>query len=116
MNYNGALLNLSLCERTAQLGVSMVTTAMEKNMSSISKMTIIAAAAMTLGVSSASADVVCNEEGDCWRVKERRTYEPSLKLRVYPDDWRWKEGERYRWREHGRGHGYWRNGVWIEIN
>jgi hypothetical protein len=61
-----------------------------------------------------SAAVVCNEEGDCWRVREERNYEPSLKLRVMqPDDWRWKEGERYRWREPGRGHGYFRDGVWI---
>ena len=89
---------------------------MEKHMISISKAAIIAATAMTLGVSAASAEVVCNEEGDCWRVKERRNYEPSLKLRIMPDDWRWKEGERYRWRDQGRGHGYWRNGVWIEIN
>jgi len=41
--------------------------------------------------------------------------EPSLRLRVMPEDWRWKEGEHYRWREPGRGHGYWRGGTWIEI-
>jgi hypothetical protein len=33
---------------------------------------------------------------------------------VYPDSWRWREHEHYRWREHG-GHGYWRNGAWIEL-
>ena len=45
-------------------------------------------------------------------------YEPSLKLRVMPDDWKWEEREkdRYRWREPGRGSGYLRQGVWIEIN
>ena len=64
---------------------------------------------------SASAAVVCNEEGDCWRVREERNYEPSLKLRIMPDDWKWREGEKYRWREPGRGHGYWRQGVWVEI-
>jgi hypothetical protein len=31
------------------------------------------------------------------------------------DDWRWKESERYRWREPGRGHGYWRRDAWVEI-
>jgi hypothetical protein len=32
-----------------------------------------------------------------------------------PDNWRWKEGEHYRWRDPGHGHGFWRNGAWIEI-
>ena len=75
----------------------------------------IGAAMLALTAGSASAAVVCNEDGDCWRVKEQRTYEPSLKLRVMPDDWKWKEGEKYRWREPGRGNGYYRGGVWVEI-
>jgi hypothetical protein len=76
---------------------------------------ILAGAAALSWAPSASAAVVCNEEGDCWRVREERVYEPSLKLRIMPDDWKWKEGEKYRWREPGRGHGYWRQGVWVEI-
>lgn len=84
-------------------------------MIAISKAALVAATALTLSAGAASAAVVCNEEGDCWRVKEHREYEPSLKLRVMPDDWRWKEGKRYRWREPGRGHGCWRSGAWIEI-
>jgi hypothetical protein len=75
---------------------------------------LAAAGALTFA-SGASAAVVCNDEGDCWRVREERTYEPSLKLKVYPDDWKWRDGDRYRWREPGRGHGYWRNGIWVEI-
>ena len=76
------------------------------------------AAMLALTAGSASAAVVCNEDGDCWRVKEQRNYEPSLKLRVMPDDWKWQDNEkdRYRWRDSGRGNGYWRQGVWIEIN
>jgi hypothetical protein len=78
--------------------------------------TILAgAAALTLSGLSASAAVICNDEGDCWRVREVSRFEPSLRLRVMPDDWRWKDGEKYRWREPGRGHGYWRQGVWVEI-
>jgi len=84
-------------------------------MKAISKALIIGASALTISASAASAAVVCNEEGDCWRVSGRPSYEPSLKLRIMSDDWRWKEGERYRWREPGRGHGYWRQGAWIEI-
>jgi len=84
-------------------------------MKAISKALIIGASALTISASAASAAIVCNEEGDCWRVSGHPSYEPSLKLRIMSDDWRWKEGESYRWREPGRGHGYWRQGAWIEI-
>ena len=78
---------------------------------------VFGAAMLALTAGSASAAVVCNEDGDCWRVKEQRNYEPSLKLRVMPDDWKWQDNEkdRYRWRDSGRGNGYYRSGVWIEI-
>jgi hypothetical protein len=74
-------------------------------MRSVHILTLAGAALLAVTAGSASAAVVCNAEGDCWRVKEQRNYEPSLKLRIMPDDWRWKEGEKYRWRESGRGHG-----------
>ncbi len=78
--------------------------------------TAVALTALSAG-SSAFAAVVCNNDGDCWRVKEARTYKPEFNLKVYPDSWRWAERDatRYRWREPGHGHGYYRNGVWIEI-
>ena len=64
---------------------------------------------------SASAAVVCNDEGDCWRVKDKHTYPPEVNVRIYEDDWKWADAdrERYRWREPGAGRGYWRGGVWI---
>ena len=79
------------------------------------------ALAIALGATSASAEIVCNEAGDCWRVKERYEYSPELRLRVQPNDWKWSETERdrYRWREVPAGksdRGYWRQGVWVEIN
>jgi hypothetical protein len=83
-------------------------------MNAISKGLLLAAGAVTLSATAASAAVVCNSEGDCWHVRGRPSYGPELGLRIYGDNWRWKRGERYRWREH-RGHGYWRNGVWIDI-
>jgi hypothetical protein len=61
---------------------------------------------------SASAAIVCNEEGDCWRVKERHTYPPKVQLRVYEDNWT-IDKKKYRWREAGEGRGYWRGGTWI---
>ena len=73
-------------------------------------------AALALSATGASAAVVCNDEGDCWKVKERRDYDPTLKLRVYDDNWKWKDGEKYRWRDAGDGHGYYRGDVWVGID
>jgi hypothetical protein len=33
---------------------------------------------------------------------------------IHPDDWRWKEGENYKWREH-EGRGYWNHGTWNDF-
>ncbi|MFM9849118.1 MAG: hypothetical protein ACKVP3_18385 [Hyphomicrobiaceae bacterium] len=70
-------------------------------MKSFFKPLLIGAGALVLGATVASADVVCNEDGDCWRVRERYEYKPELRLNVYPDTWRWEESDnaRYRWRE-----------------
>jgi hypothetical protein len=84
-------------------------------MNIVSRGLFLSAAAVVLTATAGSAAVVCNEEGDCWRVPGEPRYNSTLKLRIMPDDWRWKEGERYRWREPGRGHGYWRGEKWIEI-
>lgn len=78
-------------------------------------MAIFGAAALAMTAGTASAAVVCNNDGDCWRVRGRPVYSPELRLNVYPDNWRWRSGERYRWRDSGRGHGYYRDGVWITI-
>jgi hypothetical protein len=73
----------------------------------------------TLALSTgASAAIVCNEDGDCWKVKERHKYPPEVKLEHYDDDWKWAEVDppRYRWREPGVGRGYYkRGGVWINF-
>ena len=80
---------------------------------------LVGAGALALSTTLASAEVVCNEDGDCWRVRERYEYKPELRLKVYPDNWRWEESakERYRWRDApSERRGYWRQGVWVEIN
>jgi hypothetical protein len=71
----------------------------------------VAALAFT---TSASAAVVCNLEGDCWRVKDKHTYPPEAGVTIYDDDY--VLGPKYRMREPGAGRGYWRGpppGVWI---
>jgi hypothetical protein len=90
---------------------------MEISLKNIIKAILGAGVALTLTVGAASAAVVCNEDGDCWRVSGEPRYEPTLKLRIQKDDWKWQDSERdrYRWREPGRGNGYYQGGVWVEI-
>ena len=83
-------------------------------MNLLSKGALVAAGLLTPTATTASAEIVCNGEGDCWHVKVRHEYRPEFGVRVYPDNWRWRdeEAKNYRWREH-EGRGYWRNGIWI---
>ena len=67
---------------------------------------------LAFATTTASAAVVCNDDGDCWRVKEKYDYPPDVNLHVYDDDWV-LDKNKYRWREPGAGRGYWRGGVWI---
>jgi hypothetical protein len=74
---------------------------------------LAAVCVVAMAASTASAAIVCNDDGDCWHVRGHAEYKPELKLRVYGDDWKWK-GHKHRWREH-EGRGYWRHGVWIDL-
>ena len=71
-------------------------------------------ALLALSCLTASAKVVCNDDGDCWHVQEEFAYPPDIHLKIYPDDWRWKEGEHFVWKEH-HGRGYWHGGEWREF-
>ncbi|CAA2140880.1 hypothetical protein [Hyphomicrobium sp. ghe19] len=77
---------------------------------------LLGASMLAFTATTASAEIVCNSDGDCWHVKTRHTYAPELHLRVHPDDWKWRESDaaHHRWREH-EGHGYWRGGVWVDL-
>ncbi len=80
----------------------------------LTKVILVGASALALSAANASAEIVCNDDGDCWHVRERPVYPPEVKLRIYGDDWKWSDHDHYRWREH-EGHGYWRDGAWVEI-
>jgi hypothetical protein len=69
---------------------------------------VLGTLALTAG---ASAAVVCNEDGDCWRTKERLTYPPTASVQIYGDDY--TLGPKNRWREPGEGRGYYRGGAWV---
>jgi hypothetical protein len=75
-----------------------------------------AACVLALTATTASADIACNREGDCWHVKERPHYHHEWGIVVHPEGWRWadRDHDRYRWREH-EGRGYWHDGAWIEF-
>ncbi len=91
-----------------------------KNLKSLLKTTALAsilAAGATIAMSSAaSADIVCNHNGDCWHVSQRYTeYPPTLGIQFYSDDWRdsHRADTQYHWREDQKDdHGYYDNGEW----
>jgi len=74
--------------------------------------TILGAGALALASGGASAEIVCNHDGDCWHVHEHYSYQPSFGLTIHDDNWRWRDSDHYRWHEHD-GRGYWKGGVWI---
>jgi hypothetical protein len=76
----------------------------------------VVAAGIALSATSASAYVACNGEGECWHVHRHAyyNYRPAFGVVVHPDNWRWSDGDHYRWHDHA-GRGYWRNGVWVRF-
>ena len=67
---------------------------------------------LALSALNASAAIVCTG-GVYWHTHERYDYPPTAGVIVHPDDWRWRPGERYVWREH-EGRGYWHSDRWME--
>jgi hypothetical protein len=67
-----------------------------------------------VATTSASADVVCNRWGECWRVHDRLDYPAGLGITFHDDAWyaSHRTGH-WRWREDRFDRGYYRNGVWI---
>ena len=79
---------------------------------------LIAVAALMVTATAASAEIACNDEGDCWHVKTRHDYKPEFKVQLYPDSHKWEgaEEKNHRWREHeGDDRGYWNKGIWLKF-
>jgi hypothetical protein len=85
---------------------------MRKALATVACATLLTAGTVAFTATTASADVVCNRDGDCWHTQERYTYPPTATIIVHPDDWKWRDNEKFRWHEH-EGRGYWHGGVWI---
>ncbi len=79
------------------------------------KLAFAGVSVLALTATSASAEIACNGEGECWHVKDRIEYKPEFGVRVHPDDWKWKENDHYKWREH-EGRGYWHSGIWVDVH
>jgi hypothetical protein len=90
----------------------------EIDMNRVLKLTaaaVFGAGLLGISATAASADVVCNRDGDCWHVRHHHyDYRPEYGVVVHPDNWRWATSDHYRWHEH-RGRGYWRSGVWVSF-
>jgi hypothetical protein len=73
---------------------------------------LVGAAALALTATSASAGIACNGAGECWHVRDHYNYDPAFGVTVHDDNWKWRDTDHFRWREH-EGRGYWRNGLWV---
>jgi hypothetical protein len=83
-----------------------------KNLGKLALAALLSTGALAFTASVASARIVCNEDGDCWHTHADYDYPASVHLNLHADDWKWKEGEKYGWREH-EGRGYWHSGAWV---
>ncbi len=87
---------------------------MKKALAATACAVLLSAGSIAFTATTASADVVCNNEGDCWHVKDHYTYPPGVTITIHPDQWKWGDQDKYRWHEpEGQNRGYWRGGVWI---
>jgi hypothetical protein len=88
-----------------------------RNLKKVAMSVLFAAGALAITASTASAEIVCNAEGECWHVHRHWGYHPGWGLVVHPDGWVWGPGERYVWREPPQGgpRGYWHSGIWIHF-
>jgi hypothetical protein len=82
---------------------------------------ILAAGAMAAVISVASAEVVCNRDGECWHTAQKYAvtiYPPEIGVQIYDNDWR-KSHEtdtKYKWmKDRDDDHGYYRNGEWHAV-
>jgi hypothetical protein len=74
--------------------------------------------ALVASTGAASARMVCNSDGDCWHVDNRRSYRyPGTGYSRHNDDWyfhqRWDANERNHYRDYHEDRGYYKSGVWI---
>jgi hypothetical protein len=104
---------------------------LRKAVGSKSAFVAVVSAGLFFGVTgTASAYIVCNDDGDCWHV-HHKIHHSGVHMTFYDDDWyfhhNWNHDwdrehdydydtdRHYRWREYHEGRGYWRDGVWVSF-
>ena len=77
---------------------------------------VIALGALAVTTGSASANTVCNSNGECWQTRQRyKTYPTTLGVHFYSDSWarHHKRDSKYQWRDKpSDDHGYYDHGTW----
>ncbi len=73
--------------------------------------TAVVAGTLAITATPASAAVVCNRWGECWRVRNAYVYPPRLGIVIRDEAWV-RAHPHYRWRANHEGRGYWRRGHW----
>jgi hypothetical protein len=79
---------------------------------------LIGVGAVAMSAGSASAYVVCNGAGECWRTHKHYDYQPTYGVTVYDDNWyaAHRNDTHYKWRSGWHNdRGYYRDGVWISF-
>jgi hypothetical protein len=83
-------------------------------MNSVAKIVLVGSM-LAVSAASASAEIACNREGECWHIKGKANfYKPEHGVEIHPDSWKWGKDEHFKWHEH-EGHGFWKSGVWIKL-
>ena len=74
--------------------------------------TAVVAGALAATAAPASAAVVCNRWGECWRVRNSYAYPPRLGIIIRDEAWVRAHHPHWRWRAAHEGRGYWYRGHW----
>ena len=88
----------------------------KKIFSTVAIAVLMGTGALVATAGTASARVVCNAEGDCWHTDTNDTY-PGPGFTYHPDDWYFHQtwDSNHHWRDYHEGHGYYRNGLWLNL-
>ena len=84
----------------------------------ITRSNFVALALSAFGVlafsSLSTSAAIGKNAGDCSHTHEVYTYPPGARVEIDPDNWHWRHGKHFAWKEH-EGRGYWRDGTWVTI-
>lgn len=73
----------------------------------------VAAGALAVTSTTASAEIVCNRWNECWHVRDHYPdYPASLRIIFHDDAWRATHHRHWRWRADRDDHGYYNRGRW----